>query len=371
MRHLNQNITLLLGEMISMGQRLYDVLENTMPRIEGRHIYVWGMGHTGELYLKGLERIDRFKIYGFCDSKGGREKFGNYKVYDVESVANDSNAFVLICTWQKKALDEINKICDANHIEHMGLDMAIFKLYRDKIYENLQKMDDELSQLSYETMINNRMTNTLPESDICCHEHYFSIPAMRRYGQEVMVNCGAYVGDTLEQYIWETQSFKRIYAFEPERESFASMTKRVQRLKDEWNLSDDKIMLYNSGVGATTHTEYFIESKAMGSMFSQSDGGVETSVVALDDVIDEKVSVIIADIEGYEYDMLLGARRIITEDKPTCAICIYHNAVDFFSIQQLFMEMVPEYRFAVRHCSVTFDETVLFAYTPDAVGWVL
>jgi len=48
-----------------------------------------------------------------------------------------------------------------------------------------------------------------------------------------------------------------------------------------------------------------------------------------------------ADIESYEYQMLLGAAEAISARKPKLAICIYHNAVDFVQIPLLIKKTVP------------------------------
>lgn len=85
-------------------------------------------------------------------------------------------------------------------------------------------------------------------------------------------------------------------------------------------------------------------------------------VVALDRFLEEPYSFLKADIEGFEYNMLQGAQNGIMKNKPLLAICIYHNEMDLFGIQLLIHQLVPEYKFAVRHHSSTWSETVLYAY---------
>ncbi|MBQ6342965.1 MAG: FkbM family methyltransferase [Anaerolineaceae bacterium] len=76
----------------------------------------------------------------------------------------------------------------------------------------------------------------------------------------------------------------------------------------------------------------------------------------------DKVTYIKADIESFEYKMLKGAEKTIKNNKPRLAICIYHNAVDMYSILLLIHRINPDYRFSVRHHSFTLSETVLYAY---------
>lgn len=63
--------------------------------------------------------------------------------------------------------------------------------------------------------------------------------------------------------------------------------------------------------------------------------------------------------------MLLGAEKGIKKYKPKLAVCIYHNAVDFYFIPLLIHSFVPEYKFAVRHHSYELDETVLYVWIEE------
>lgn len=84
--------------------------------------------------------------------------------------------------------------------------------------------------------------------------------------------------------------------------------------------------------------------------------------VKLDEFLTEPYSFLKADIESYEYQMLLGAEKSIRKFKPLLAVCIYHNAVDFYSIPILVKQILPEYRLAIRHHKDTLGETVLYAW---------
>ena len=64
--------------------------------------------------------------------------------------------------------------------------------------------------------------------------------------------------------------------------------------------------------------------------------------VSLDEAIMRfRPTLIKMDVEGAEYDALLGARKIITRYKPGLAICLYHRPEHLWQIpllQQLFGE---------------------------------
>ena len=85
-------------------------------------------------------------------------------------------------------------------------------------------------------------------------------------------------------------------------------------------------------------------------------------IIALDDFIKEQIDFIKVDIESYEYRMLLGSEKTIRKYKPCLAVCIYHNAVDFYSIPLLIKQMMPTANMAIRHHSNTLSETVLYVW---------
>lgn len=44
------------------------------------------------------------------------------------------------------------------------------------------------------------------------------------------------------------------------------------------------------------------------------------------------------------------------------AICVYHSAIDLYSVPLLVKEIVPDYKLAVRHHADDLSGTVLYAW---------
>lgn len=135
-------------------------------------------------------------------------------------------------------------------------------------------------------------------------------------------------------YIWNKGGvFGKIIAFEPDRNNFQVLSCRVERLKREWNLKDESIELILAGVGEVNKKGVFVQDKNTGGLSSKFVEGAHRGeisyVYSIDMRIAEPFDFLKADIEGYEYQMLLGAKESIQKNKPLLAIAIYHNAVDF------------------------------------------
>ena len=75
----------------------------------------------------------------------------------------------------------------------------------------------------------------------------------------------------------------------------------------------------------------------------------------------EAVTTIKMDIEGAEYDAILGMEQTL-RNHPVLMVSIYHKVEDLFRLQLLIEKMCPNvYDYYIRHYSPTVIETVLYA----------
>ena len=185
---------------------------------------------------------------------------------------------------------------------------------------------------------------------------YFAEDIMQFEDGEVFVDGGCFDFETSE-FLMQRCDVKHIYAFEPDPRNLDKVNRAIKRLECE-----DKVTVINKGLWNQTDCLYF---QASGDIMSRvvDDGNEEDKieVVALDEVIHEKVTFIKMDIEGSEMKALEGARNLICTYKPKLAICIYHKPEDTIDIPAYIKSLVPEYKFWIRHYSWSPAETVLYA----------
>lgn len=68
------------------------------------------------------------------------------------------------------------------------------------------------------------------------------------------------------------------------------------------------------------------------------------------------------DIEGAEYQALMGAADVIQRDMPTLMISVYHKQDDLIKIPLLIKSLNYRYKLYLRHYrSMSIQETVLYA----------
>ena len=75
----------------------------------------------------------------------------------------------------------------------------------------------------------------------------------------------------------------------------------------------------------------------------------------------DRVDFIKLDVEGAELRVLKGAEGTLRRDRPTLAVCVYHDDADLVDIPEYLDSLGLGYRFFLGHYTPVADETVLFA----------
>lgn len=164
---------------------------------------------------------------------------------------------------------------------------------------------------------------------------------------DVLVDLGAYVGDSIKNYIdVYGQGYKKIYAYEISNESYLSLCA---------NISIDgfhDVEARRKGAGAKKSFMYVGNNEddaSANKLASNGDDTQKVEIVRIDDDVEEIPTFIKMDIEGAEQDALKGCENIIRKHHPKLAICIYHGYEDIWKIPSMIYEMNPNYKFYIRH----------------------
>ncbi len=187
---------------------------------------------------------------------------------------------------------------------------------------------------------------------------YFPDDIIALNDKEVFVDCGAYTGDTLEDFSRRVQGFKRYYALEPDERRCHDIYEVINKIGGE------NVVYYKVGAWDKKDTLYFSQDKACGEVVGDVVGGeMCITVDSIDNIVDkeDKVTFVKMDIEGVELPALRGAESVIKRDKPTLAICVYHKREDLITIPQYIKELVPEYDLFLRCHFPYASELVLYA----------
>ena len=94
-------------------------------------------------------------------------------------------------------------------------------------------------------------------------------------------------------------------------------------------------------------------------------------------VIKNKVTLINADIEGGELDLLKSLEHIIISSRPVLAVCVYHKASDLVDIPEYLKSIVDDYCYVLRKYESSVEnvrraaELVLYAIPKERISTTL
>lgn len=354
-------------------QEIRQLLQNILaePFRLSEKVLIYGAGNTAKLYAGCFEK-ESIPICGYVDRDPQKigTLFQGKPVISVEKLCeNYKDNTVLVCSGNAATCSEILEMLHGMHITCATVDAYVFRKNCDSVLAVYDMLCDTRSKEIYANLLLARMGIVPIDLTLVSDNAYFGINEFTQLSSsEVFVDCGAYVGDTLEQYLFQKSGvFDRIFAFEPELHNFRAMQYRIERLQREWALADGKITPVHAGVGEVTGKAYLSggESTTAASRDAiiQETGDNAVTIYALDDYFhDQRITFLKADVESYEEKMLLGARHAITRDKPKIAVCIYHNASDMYRIPLLIASICGDYHFAVRQHYGNLTDTVLYTY---------
>jgi FkbM family methyltransferase len=231
------------------------------------------------------------------------------------------------------------------------------------VQQGLEYWADETSRKEYLGQIAWRTTldpATLPPH-LPQEQIYFADDLFDLGTDEVVVDCGAFDGDTLRAVLGRTQSFTRYLAAEPDSANRIRLEATIQNL-DPSLRPHCSILPY--AVGDRSGSIRFHQTGTAGSSISDA-GSLDIPIEPLDHLLEGvNPTFIKMDIEGAELVALSGARKVIQRAMPILAICLYHRPTDLWEIPKLIKEIAPGYQLFLRRYCDDLWEQVCYAVPP-------
>lgn len=308
---------------IFIDKKINDAISRVKDFYERPHV-IFGAGMLGRNIKKELDFIN-IKVECFCDNS----LFKQQQIIDDVSVISKSllisqysNAVIFIASYDyEDAIRE--ELIDCGFNNQMIICPTVNK--------SLLAVDDQIEK-----------------------QQYFEKDIIKVDETEVFIDGGGFNGDTTKNFIdFCNGKYEKVYYFEPNKEEFKLSKQRLN------GVYGNKIVFNNVGVFSRKTKLPFLSDGA-GSCVDEN--GIEkVDVVALDDEIEGKVTLIKLDVEGAELEALYGAKRIIQQYHPKLAICLYHRPEDIVSIPGYILSLDSSYKFYIRHYCFNQWETVLYA----------
>lgn len=335
------------------------------------NIVIWGTGiAAGIVYDKFKELKKDIKFFVESSQSVPKQKFKDKAVKDITDIVPSD--FVIIAANFNYA---IHKKLEAAGIEnYMYLDPHWFKnagmdsfdrfecLLREnegKINQAYELLEDPKSRKSFQNVLLHRAVH-----DITLLEEIYEEPAY--FGNDVIgavdgvfVDCGAFQGDTLQQFLSQGRTEYKYYAIEPEEYNYGKLVDYCRKCNVE------NVVCLNLGVWDKKEKLYFCGEQGADTGKILPEGSASQIVInadTIDHIVGgENVNFIKMDIEGAEINALLGGMRVIQQNRPALAVSAYHELEHLWEIPLLLKSFYRGYRIYFRHHSWNMSDTLCYA----------
>lgn len=348
---------------------------------ENKDIYLFGCGNHIRVVIDFLKRRG-FQISAIIDTFKEGEFAGLPVIRYSDFLAKNPNPerCIIIISAPSKSKEISDNLKKSNNWNiktfTVGLHAYIDDIneYRNYLTENWNKfiefsnaLEDDFSRKTLECVLKGRVSgNPAYFAECYAPNQYYPDDIIKFSDNEVMVDLGAYDGDSLSEFIKVCPKYKSVYCFEPQEEYF----NKLKIIVDEQVRSGKSAYAIMKGAWDKSCKLKFKQNMGTGGSFlnDSCENNVENvctlDVAAVDEEVKEPITYMKMDIEGSELAALHGAERQISENKPKLAVSAYHKFEDFLVIWEYLHNLAPEYKFYLRHhVEYEMPDTVLYAIT--------
>lgn len=355
-----------------------NTLKKYIEKLKSKDIFIYGCGNAGTSTYSILKGID-VKIKGFIDKKAiYGVSYLEEKVLKIDELKNYnnkrhviiiisflcSNSELLSITKQLNSIGFIevvyfHDIFNAFVVNSSTLENSDFCLdNKMNILEACKDLNDIESKKIFIGFLRGilYLDSSSFENVLTKQTQYFPDDICFTRGYSRFIDCGAFNGDTAKELKNQKGEIEALACFEPDMDNFGELcdTIRKERIAKEQILipcgsySQNQIIKFSSGFSGSSEVS--------------EDGNSCIQGARIDDIlIDFRPTFLKMDIEGSEYNTLLGAKKVIEENLPDLAICVYHKVEDLWRIILLIKQYNTHYKFFLRSYGIHGMETVLYA----------
>lgn len=336
-----------------MDRSFFEGLESCWDRAAGcgKPIYIYGMGNGSEKILRLFGRfgIKCEGIFASDDFVRG-QSFCGYKVQRFSDVMNDP-ADKLIVLGFGSSLDEIMARIESieDRFELLAPDTSVtdegffdkerfFDLY-EKAERAYSLLEDELSRKTFECVTAFKITGNTKYLRECFCDEGEAKSLLGLTGSEEYFDLGAYRGDTIEEFVRLVGGrYRRIVGVEPNEKNFRKCEQNTQSLEN--------VTLYNAAAWRENTELTF--SKGAGRQAKIADKGTQVRALTLDSIAQDGCTYVKYDVEGADYEALLGSVQTLRKFSPKICAALYHKPYDYFLLPLMLNRINGDYRFYLR-----------------------
>ncbi|MDR3704385.1 MAG: FkbM family methyltransferase [Paludibacteraceae bacterium] len=207
---------------------------------------------------------------------------------------------------------------------------AMYAVYLDSLFVYCTYDDN------YDCSLIDQLDEVLPEGTYGYKNELIDVTVKK---DDIVIDAGAWIGDFSA---YASVKGAKVFAFEPGKHILKYLYKTSELNSNitvvEKGLSDE------SGISYLTNS---VGDSSSNQIVTSGDSDDQIELISIDNFVKEnnlqRVDFIKADIEGFERNMLLGAKQTLKTFAPKLAICTYHLPDDPQVLAKIILDANPNY----------------------------
>ncbi len=324
---------------------------------EKRPIMVYGMGNGADKLFRRFEKygISVAEIFA-SDGFVRGHSYKGYKIKSFSEIKAQYSDFVIVLSFASNRREVVDMLCNIDreyelYIPDMPVadeseyfDRAFYNANYKRIEEAYLALADEISRSIFAMTVAYKLTGKLSYlmNSYTSRDDLYTLISKKEI--RTVIDAGAYNGDTAREAEAYFEKVEKIYAIEPDRRNFKKLSAYAEGARVD-------IECINAAVYSETKEGEFIGSGNRNSSVS-STASFEHERTSCPLITVDSLGVdpdyIKYDVEGAEYEALLGSLGTVKHSRPVLLISLYHRSRDLFYIFELLEKELSGYSYYLR-----------------------
>ncbi len=321
---------------------------------KSKPIFIYGMGNGADLIIDKLATVGITVSGVFSSDDFARgQTFRGFPVQTYAEVKKQHGNIIVLTAFGTQIPSVIENIKNISNEQELYIpdapvygktffDMNFFNSHKTALKNIENIFYDERSKSVFKDIVNFKLTGNKDYLFSAEDNELTELNSILNLSEnDTIYDLGAFIGDTVEKFKILCPKYSKIVAVEPDIKNYKKLLTSTAAMSN--------IVCVNAAIGYLNGAVYF---GGMGGRNQTVHSGKNTvKSVTVDKLCKQfgKPDFIKYDIEGEEFNGIIGAEKTIREFKPKLMISAYHKSNDIISIPQKVLSVRNDYKMYIRH----------------------